>query len=134
MAKVLSTIRVRYADTDAMGVVYHANYLVWFEVGRGDFMREVGIPYTEFEKRGIFVPVIEAHLHYKASGRYDEVLTVETTVAELSAAKVKFGYRIMRDADLLCEGYTVHGFVAGGRPVALPKAAPDLYEGLRVHL
>lgn len=134
MSIVKSTVRVRYADTDAMGVVYHANYLVWFEVGRGDFMREVGIPYTEFERRGIFVPVVEAHLNYKQPGRYDEVLTVETTVAELSAAKVKFGYRILRENDLLCEGFTVHAFVAGGRPTALQKAAPDLYEGLRAQL
>ena len=134
MAKVTSTVRVRYADTDAMGVVYHANYLIWFEVGRGDFMREVGIPYTEFEKRGIFVPVVEANLQYRASGRYDELLQVETTVAELSAAKVKFGYRILRDGELLCSGYTVHAFVSGGRPAALPKLAPDLYEGLKAHL
>lgn len=117
-----------------MGVVYHANYLVWFEVGRGDFMREVGIPYTEFEQRGIFVPVVEAHLNYRQPGRYDEVLRVETSVAELSAAKVKFAYRILRENDLLCEGYTVHAFVSGGRPAALQKLAPDLYEGLRAQL
>lgn len=134
MSTVTSTVRVRYADTDAMGVVYHANYLVWFEVGRGDFMREVGIPYTEFEKRGIFVPVVEAGLHYKQPGRYDEVLTVETTVAELTVAKVRFAYRILRDGVLLCEGFTVHAFVADGRPVALPKVAPDLFDGLKAHL
>jgi acyl-CoA thioester hydrolase len=134
MSTVRSTVRVRYADTDAMGIVYHANYLVWFEVGRGDFMREVGIPYTEFEKRGVFVPVVEAGLTYKQPGRYDEVLTIETSVAELTVAKVRFAYRILRDDTLLCEGFTVHAFVAGGRPVALPKLAPDLFEGLRAHL
>jgi acyl-CoA thioester hydrolase len=136
MSVVTSKVRVRYADTDAMGVVYHANYLVWFEVGRGDYMRETGIPYTEFERRGIFVPVVDAQLHYKAPGRYDEVLLVETRVAELTAAKVKFAYRILREADgqLLCEGHTVHAFVANGRPAALPKLAPDLYDGLKARL
>lgn len=136
MSIVTSKVRVRYADTDAMGVVYHANYLIWFEVGRGDYMRETGIPYTQFEARGIFVPVVDAQLHYKASGRYDEVLLVETRVAELSPAKVKFGYQIRREADgqLLCEGHTVHAFVTGGRPGALSKLAPDLYEALKSRL
>jgi len=119
-----------------MGVVYHANYLVWFEVGRSDLMREWGIPYTEFERRGIFVPVAEASLRWRSPARYDDLLRVESTVAELSPAKVKFAYRILREADdqLLCDGWTLHAFVAGGRPAALPRIAPDLYEGLRARL
>jgi acyl-CoA thioester hydrolase len=131
-----SQIRVRYADTDAMGVVYHANYLVWFEVGRGDCMREVGVPYTEFERRGIFVPVVEATIRWRSPARYDELVDVQTSVAELSPARVRFAYRIVRPADgtLLCEGFTVHAFVAGGRPSALPKAAPDLYEALKARV
>jgi acyl-CoA thioester hydrolase len=127
---VTSEVRVRYADTDAMGVVYHANYLVWFEVGRCDLMREWGQPYTEFEKRGIFVPVVSAELQYKAPARYDDVLEVQTRLAELSPARITFAYRILRQADqqLLCEGRTVHAFVVNGRPSALSKVAKDLYE------
>jgi acyl-CoA thioester hydrolase len=130
---VTSQVRVRYADTDAMGVVYHANYLVWFEVGRGDYMRAVGVPYTEFERRGIIVPVVEANIRWRSPAHYDEEIEVRTTVAELSPARVKFAYQIVRPADgtLLCEGFTVHAFVAGGRPSALPKLAPDLYEALK---
>lgn len=133
---VTSTVRVRYADTDAMGVVYHANYLVWFEVGRSDLMRAWNLAYTEFEHRGIFVPVVEASIRWRSPARYDEELRVETTVAELSPAKVKFAYRILRESDgqLLCDGWTLHAFVAGGRPSALSKVAPDLYEGFRAKL
>lgn len=129
---VTSEVRVRYADTDAMGVVYHANYLVWFEVGRGDLMREYSLPYTEFERRGIFVPVVEAGIHWKSPARYDEVLEVQTRVAELTPARIKFAYRIVRkeDQQLLCEGFTLHAFLASNRPSALPKLAKDLYEGM----
>lgn len=127
---VTSEVRVRYADTDAMGVVYHANYLVWFEVGRNEIMRAWNLPYTEFEKRGIFVPVVSAEIQWKSPAHYDEVLVIETRVAELSPARITFAYRILRQADqqLLCEGRTVHAFVANGRPTALAKVAKDLYE------
>lgn len=127
---VTSEVRVRYADTDAMGVVYHANYLVWFEVGRNEIMRAWNLPYTEFEKRGIFVPVVSAEIQWKSPARYDEVLEIQTRVAELSPARITFAYRILRkdDQQLLCEGRTVHAFVAGGRPAALAKVARDLYE------
>lgn len=133
---VTSQVRVRYADTDAMGVVYHANYLVWFEVGRGDLMRAWGLPYTEFERRGIMVPVVEAGIRWRSPARYDEVLEVQTRVEELSPAKVKFAYRIVREGEgtLLCDGWTVHAFLAGGRPAALPKAAPDLYGAFTDHM
>ncbi|MGE5673748.1 MAG: acyl-CoA thioesterase [Mycobacterium leprae] len=129
-----ATVRVRYADTDAMGVAYHANYLVWFEVGRTELMRSWGVPYADFEKRGIFVPVVEANVRFLASGRYDDLLQVETSVSELSPARVKFHYRVVRSSDgrLLCEGDTLHGFVSpAGRPMALAKVAPDLYQMLQ---
>lgn len=134
---VAAEVRVRYADTDAMGVVYHANYLVFFEVGRNELMRAWGLPYVEFERRGILVPVVSAEVHWRHPARYDDVLAVETRVAQLSPARVTFAYRIVRREDglLCCEGSTEHGFVGpNGRPVALPKAAPDLWEGFRNHL
>ncbi len=132
---VAAEVRVRYADTDAMGVAYHANYLIWFEVGRGELMRSWGMPYTMFEEQGIFVPVVESTIRWIAPARYDDVLKVQTRATELSPAKVKFSYRIVREPDqqLLCEGYTLHGFMsrATGRPVALKKAAPELYRALQ---
>lgn len=134
---VSTEVRVRYADTDAMGVVYHANYLVWFEVGRVELMRAWEIPYIDFEKRGFFVPVVESTIRWISPARYDDLLRVETSVAELSPAKVKFAYRIVRPADgrILCEGYTLHAFVNfSGRPVALAKLAPDLYEALQTKM
>lgn len=127
-------LRVRYADTDAMGVVYHANYLVWFEVGRVELMRSWGLPHSLFEKRGIFVPVIEASARYLYPARYDDLLEVRTKMADLSAARTRFAYEIVRaeDGHPICEGRTLHAFVnLAGRPVALPRAAPDLYEGFK---
>lgn len=127
---VKTDVRVRYADTDAMGVVYHANYLVWFEVGRGELMRAWGMPYADFEKRGIMVPVVEGHVKWKFSARYDDLLHVETRVEELTPARILFAYRIVRaeDGKVCCEGQTVHAFLGtGGRPSALPKLAPDLW-------
>lgn len=133
---VTSEVRVRYADTDAMGVVYHANYLVWFEVGRNEIMRAYNLPYTDFEKRGIFVPVVSAEIQWKSPARYDEVLQVQTRVADLTPARITFAYRILRkeDQQLLCQGHTVHAFVANGRPTALSKVARDLYEAFAVHV
>lgn len=131
---VNAEVRVRYADTDAMGVVYHANYLVWFEVGRNELMRAWGLPYVDFEKRGIMVPVVEGTVKWVYPARYDDLLTVETRVAELSPARITFAYRIIRSGDgkLCCEGRTVHAFLGtNGRPGALPKLAPDLWESFR---
>jgi len=127
-------VRVRYADTDAMGVVYHANYLVWFEVGRNELMRAWGLPYIEFERQGIMVPVVEGQVKWRYPARYDDLLHVEARVESISPAKITFAYRIVRaeDGKLCCEGTTVHGFITReGRPVALPKVAPALYEAFR---
>lgn len=129
MAQVTAEVRVRYAETDAMGVVYHANYLAWFEVGRTEWLRQQGVPYTEFEARGLFVPVVEVQARYLSPARYDDVLQIETTVSDLSPARVTFAYRISREGVLLCEGRSNHGFMSreSGRPVALARKAPDLY-------
>jgi len=104
-------VRVRYAETDQMGVVYHANYLVWFEVGRVELMRQCGLHYKRMEiEEGCGMAVVEATARYKSPARYDEELIVETTVRSVRGPMVRFGYRILREADrlLLCEGETVH--------------------------
>lgn len=134
---VSTEVRVRYADTDAMGVVYHANYLVWFEVGRTEFMRAVGIPYTEFEARDIMVPVVDASIKWLAPARYDDQLRVETRVAAMGHARIQFSYRIVRISDdrCLCEGQTTHGFITReGRPIALAKHAPDFYAAFQARM
>ena len=104
-------VRVRYAETDQMGVVYHANYLVWFEVGRVEFMRGMGLDYRDMErKEGALIAVIEARARYKQPARYDDELLVRTTLSNVRGSVVRFTYAILRAEDeaLLCEGETVH--------------------------
>ncbi len=104
-------VRVLYGDTDAGSVVYHANYLRYFEAGRTEFMRERVLPYRRIEEMGIIMPVTESFLRYKAPAFYDDLIFVETTLAELSRYKCKFSYRVWRkDGEkerLLVRGYTV---------------------------
>lgn len=114
-APTVTEIRVRYAETDAMGVVYYANYLVWFELGRTDWIRAHGVTYREFEEQGVLLPVREAHCLYRASARYDDLVRLETSAIALSPARVSFAYRATRvdpaGATLLAEGRTDHVFL-----------------------
>lgn len=105
-----ATVRVRYAETDRMGVVYHSNYLVWFEVGRTEFCREMVMPYRSWEVEGVLLPCVEAHCRYKHPARYDDEVTITTWLEGLSPHTVTFGYRIEREERLLAEGWTKHGF------------------------
>ena len=107
-------VRVRYAETDQMGVVYHANYLVWFEVGRVEFIRQLGLDYKSMEQDGALIAVAEATARYKAPARYDDELMVRTSLAGVRGPIVRFRYAVVRAADemILCEGETVH-FVVG---------------------
>jgi acyl-CoA thioester hydrolase len=107
-------VRVRYAETDQMGVVYHANYLVWFEVGRVEFIRQLGLDYRSMEEDGALIAVAEATARYKAPARYDDELIVRTSLAGVRGPIVRFRYAVVRAADemILCEGETVH-FVVG---------------------
>ena len=104
-------VRVRYAETDQMGVVYYANYLVWFEVGRVEFIRQMGLDYRSMEKdENAMIAVVEATARYKAPARYDDELIVRTTLAGVRGSIVRFKYAVVRADDdlLLCEGETVH--------------------------
>src|ERR1035437_8151496 len=92
-------VRVRYAETDKMGVVYHANYLVWFEVGRCELLRAIGSSYRDLESTGIMLPVIEAHCEYRSPARYDDELQVKTWGTLVSGARVEFRYEVSRVAD-----------------------------------
>lgn len=116
--------RVRYGDTDQMGMAYYANYLRWFEVGRAEMMRSLGSSYRAVEEAGIRLPVLEARCRYLKAARYDDLLAVETGVAELGRATLKFAYRIVREDNgtLLAMGGTEHCFLdPAGRPVRAPE-------------
>jgi acyl-CoA thioester hydrolase len=120
----ISRIRVRYADTDKMGVVYYANYFIWFEIGRTDLLRTSGWSYREMESDGFSLPVIEAQCAYRAPARYDDELEVRTCGALVSPVRVKFTYEIVRipDSLILATGATVHAALnRDGRPSRLPQ-------------
>jgi acyl-CoA thioester hydrolase len=126
----ITRLRVRYAETDKMGVVYYANYLVWFEVARTDLLRASGWSYREMEIEGVGLPVIEAHCDYKRSARYDEEIEIRTKGTMLSPVRVQFAYEVVRPADgtTLATGHTVHAALdRNGRPCRLPERARSLF-------
>jgi acyl-CoA thioester hydrolase len=125
-----SRVRVRYAETDKMGLVYYANYFVWFEVGRTDLLRESGWTYREMEVDGFALPVIEAQCTYRHSAKYDDELEVRTTGAMVSPVRVRFDYEVVRAADsaTLATGSTVHATLdRRGRPCRLPARVRTLF-------
>lgn len=124
MIQHTTEIRVRYADTDQMKDVYYGKYFEYFEQGRSDFMRALGLPYGALEAQGFFLPVIEAFASYKRPARYDDLLKIETRLAEIPGARVRLEYSIRRASavEVIVEGYTVHSFVnaSTGRPTKPP--------------
>ncbi len=126
MAVGATTVRVRYAETDAMGVAYHANYFMWFEVGRCELLRQRGWSYREMEESGVQLPVIEASSRFVRPARYDDELEVRAAATLLSPVRLAFDYEIVRrpDGTLLAQGRTVHAAVdRRGRPCRLPERA-----------
>ncbi len=115
-------IRVRYADTDAMGVAYNGVYLTWFEVGRTEWLRARGLPYRAVEEKGLTLPVVEAHLRLRRAARYDDMLDVEARLAEIRSRSLRFDYRILRDGVCLADGWTQHAPLDGtsGQVIRLP--------------
>jgi acyl-CoA thioester hydrolase len=128
---VSTTFRVRYAETDQMGVVYYANYLVWFEIGRSEFCRRHGFEYRDMEQQdGLFIIVAEASCRYKSSAHYDDEIEVRTCLRAARKRILVFGYEIYRAADrqLLAEGETTHVIVdRAGRARALPDKYRELF-------
>jgi acyl-CoA thioester hydrolase len=128
----VTTYRVIYGDTDQMGVVYYANYLRWFEKGRGELLRASGIPYATIERRGMHFPVAEVSCRYFRPAHYDDLIVIETRIASVSRASLTFTYRIMREAEgaLLASGSTKHACVDGqGRIMRIQQ---DLMKALEV--
>ncbi len=128
----VSRFRARYAETDAMGIVHHASYLVWFEVGRTDLLRQLGASYTAFEAAGLRSPVVEMDVKYRSPARYDDPIRVVTRLAETGPARVRFLYSVYREEapdnlTLLVTGASTHCFLdVSGRPVALRSLPEEL--------
>jgi acyl-CoA thioester hydrolase len=124
-------VRVRYAETDQMGVAYYANYLVWFEVGRAELCRRKGFSYTKLEALGYKLVVTDVHCHYRNSARYDEVVTIRTWLKGVHKRMIGFGYQILRKngdkEELIAEGETRHvSLNSKGTPKSMPKEFLDL--------
>ncbi|MBI5020369.1 MAG: acyl-CoA thioesterase [Ignavibacteriales bacterium] len=134
MVSIDTKIRVRYADTDQMKMVYHAKYLEYFEQGRSDLLREIGIPYPKIEGMGIYLPVIEAHARFLKAARYDDLLNVKTMLTEAPQARITIEYAILNadSNELLVAGYTKHGFINAltGKPTRAPKIFLDVVSKL----
>ena len=124
----VSEVRVRYAETDQMGVAYHANYLVWCEVGRTDFIRQLGVSYAEMERQGIRLAVADAHVRYHASARYDDVVRIETRLTAAQSRMGTFSYDLLRVAEpgavtgerLATASTMLISISPDGRPIAMP--------------
>ena len=127
-------IRVRYAETDAMGVAYHGHYFTWFEVARVELMRALGLRYRDLEAEGIYLPVVECRAQFLSAARYDASLQVRTALMAASRAKVVFGYEVRETegaSPLLARGQTIHAFTGRqGRATRLPQEHA-LWQGMR---
>ncbi|GAE91505.1 4-hydroxybenzoyl-CoA thioesterase family active site [Gracilibacillus boraciitolerans JCM 21714] len=129
--KVITPIKVRYQETDQMGVVYHANYLIWFEIGRTAFIEELGFKYHEMEKEGIVSPIIDANIQFKHPIRYGEDAYVETWVQSYNGIRTTYGYHILdKDHRVAVAGETQHVIVNKDnfRPLSLKKKFPNWHE------
>ncbi len=129
-AASVSVVRVRYAETDKMGVVYYANYFVWFEVGRADLLRSLGWNYRDMEAAGVSLPVIEAQCEYRRPARYDDEIEVRTEGRMLSPVRMEFTYQVIRreDATLAASGRTVHAAMSpDGKPCRLPEQIRQVF-------
>ena len=130
MPSSVTTLRVRYAETDQMGVVYYANYLVWFEVARADLLRSLGWTYREMEDSGIVLPVIEAHCEYRRPARYDEEIEVRTNGQVCSPVRMEFSYDVVMklSGETAAVGRTVHASLGrDGRPCRLPDRVREAF-------
>jgi len=128
---VETTLRVRYAETDAMGIVYHTNYIVWFEVGRGEYMRQQGSDYAHVEDQGYYLPVVEVQARYLAPARYGDLVRVRTWVEEARSRQVTFAYEVVmaETGQLLATGWTKHVCVdKEGTIKTIPQEVREMLE------
>ncbi len=131
LREISCQVRVRYAETDAMGVVYYANYLAWFEVGRCDLLRQLGSSYRDIEHEDqIYLPVVEAHCRYKSPAHYDDVIEIKTTLSRPSRVRIRFDYELahLEDQTVVATGSTLHvATTRAGKICKLPKRLAGLF-------
>lgn len=132
MIRNVTEIRVRYADTDQMKQVYYGKFFEYFEQGRSDLLRNIGLPYSHVEEMGLFLPVIEAHAEYKKPARYDDMIELVTFLRERPVARVRLDYEVRCEGDPepIATGYTIHGFInaSTGRPTRAPAQFVEALE------
>ncbi|MEK3910368.1 thioesterase family protein [Paenibacillus sp. FSL H7-0331] len=122
------TLRVRYQETDQMGVVYHTNYVNWFEIGRTELIRSMGMTYKEIEEKGVLLPLIDLQMQFKLPANYDDLITIRTRIAEYSSIRLHFDSEIRRGEELLVSGCTKHVWVnRAWKPTRIDRALPELY-------
>jgi acyl-CoA thioester hydrolase len=123
-------LKVRYVETDQMGIVHHSNYYAWFEVGRTEYITEIGMTYKQMEEANIMLPVVESSCKYIEGAKYEDIIIIETIMNELNGAKVVFNYNVVRqnDGKILAKGSTTHAFVNEKfRVVNLKKANAEMW-------
>ncbi len=121
-------VRVRYQETDQMGIVYYSNYFVYFEMGRIEFLRSFGISYAEIEKENVFLAVAEAHCKYRAPAMFDDLLVIKTCLSKMKLARIEFRYEIRRvnEENLIAEGSTLLACLGiNKKPMAIPEKIRD---------
>ncbi len=128
MITSVSTIEVRYSETDMMGIVYHASYLPWLEIGRTKLLKDNGLSYATIEKSGVFLPVVEVQMKYRRPATYDDTITIKTEMREKAFAKIRLDYELFKAEELIATGYSIHAFMnQSGQPIKAPR---DLTERL----
>jgi acyl-CoA thioester hydrolase len=126
-----TSIRVRYEETDQMGVVYHGNYFTWFDIGRTEFFRKLNIVYGQLEEEGILLPVIEANCEYIKPAKYDDEIIICTKLVKLKGVRLEFGYTLYRKEDntLIAKGRTIHAFVDKNlKPINFKKRYREIWD------
>lgn len=127
------TITVRYAETDQMGIVHHSNYPVWYEASRTEFIRKIGLPYSKVEEMGAMLPLLELHCKYMGAARYEDEVTIRTSIKTMTPARISFYYEVFinkaGDWILINTGETMHAWTNRQlKPVNLKKFKPEIYE------
>ncbi|SEM32499.1 acyl-CoA thioester hydrolase [Syntrophus gentianae] len=133
MKKNIAKVRVMYADTDAMGIVYHTNYIKWFEIGRSEFLREIGVLYSRMEEEGFNLPLTEVYCQYLLPAVYDQIILIETEIAYVNRASLRFNYRLLDEHQekTFVEGYSIHACTTREKKIVrLPK---HILEILKAH-
>lgn len=127
-----STVIVRYAETDRMGIVHHSVYPIWYEIARTNFIKMIGITYSEMEEMGIMTPLVELGSKYKHPANYEDELKIRVFVSKLTPARIEFSYEVYHDNLLINTGFTMHAWVGKNlKPINMKKKFPDIYQKIQ---